>query len=39
MIKILLNLDDLPRPDDAADALGVAVCQIHAGTTLAVREK
>lgn len=31
MIKILLNLDDLPRPDDAADALGVAICQIHAG--------
>lgn len=37
MIKILLNLDDLPRPDDAADALGVAICQIHAGTTLAAR--
>jgi crossover junction endodeoxyribonuclease RuvC len=39
MIKILLNLDDLPRPDDAADALGVAICQIHAGATLAAREK
>lgn len=31
MIKILLNLDTLPRPDDAADALGLAICQIHAG--------
>ncbi len=31
MIKILLNLDSLPRPDDAADALGVAICQLHAG--------
>ena len=31
MIKILLNLDALPRPDDAADALGIAICQIHAG--------
>lgn len=26
MIKILLNLREIPRPDDAADALGVAVC-------------
>jgi crossover junction endodeoxyribonuclease RuvC len=31
MIKILLNLDALPRPDDAADGLGLAICQIHAG--------
>ncbi len=31
MIKILLNLDALPKPDDAADALGIAICQIHAG--------
>lgn len=31
MIKILLNLDTIPRPDDAADALGVAICQLHAG--------
>jgi crossover junction endodeoxyribonuclease RuvC len=26
MIKYLLNLKDLPRPDDAADALGMAIC-------------
>jgi crossover junction endodeoxyribonuclease RuvC len=31
MVKILLNLDKVPRPDDAADALGIAICQIHAG--------
>ena len=31
MVKMLLNLDDLPKPDDAADALGIAICQIHAG--------
>lgn len=31
MIKILLNLDKVPRPDDAADALGLAICQVHAG--------
>lgn len=31
MIKRLLNLDDIPRPDDAADALGLAICQLHSG--------
>lgn len=31
MIKILLNLEKIPKPDDAADALGLAICQIHAG--------
>lgn len=30
MIKVLLNLDEVPKPDDAADALGVAICQVHA---------
>ena len=31
MIKILLNLDTIPRPDDAADALALAICQLHTG--------
>lgn len=31
MIKMLLNLEAAPKPDDAADALGIAICQIHAG--------
>lgn len=31
MVKILLNLETVPRPDDAADALGIAISQIHAG--------
>lgn len=26
MVKILLGLRDIPRPDDAADALAVAIC-------------
>jgi len=26
MIKILLRLNEIPSPDDAADALGIAVC-------------
>jgi crossover junction endodeoxyribonuclease RuvC len=29
MIKVLLNLDKIPRPDDAADALALAICQLH----------
>jgi crossover junction endodeoxyribonuclease RuvC len=28
-VKLLLGLDDLPRPDDAADALAVAICHLH----------
>jgi crossover junction endodeoxyribonuclease RuvC len=26
MVKILLNLEQIPKPDDAADALAVAIC-------------
>lgn len=26
MVKALLNLHDIPRPDDAADALAIAIC-------------
>ncbi len=29
MVKALLNLDDIPRPDDAADALAIAICHLH----------
>jgi len=29
MIKALLELNEVPKPDDAADALAVAVCHIH----------
>lgn len=29
MVKLLLGLDDIPRPDDAADALAVAICHLH----------
>lgn len=33
MVKLLLNLEEKPRPDDAADALAIAICQTHAGNT------
>ena len=29
MVRRVLALDELPRPDDAADALACAVCHIH----------
>ncbi len=29
MVQIVLGLPDLPRPDDAADALAIAVCLAH----------
>ncbi len=28
MVKILLNLDAVPKPDDAADALAIAICHL-----------
>ncbi|HBX70959.1 MAG TPA: crossover junction endodeoxyribonuclease RuvC [Chloroflexi bacterium] len=29
MVKAMLELDEIPHPDDAADALAVAICHIH----------
>ena len=29
MVRALLELDEVPKPDDAADALAVAICHIH----------
>lgn len=29
MVQAILNLKDLPRPDDAADALAIAICHIQ----------
>lgn len=34
MVKILLALTKIPRPDDAADALAIALCHAHAGSTM-----
>ena len=28
MVKMLLDLDEVPQPDDAADALAVAICHL-----------
>ena len=29
MVRVMLNMDDIPRPDDAADALAIALCHAH----------
>ena len=29
MVRTILNLESIPQPDDAADALAVAICHIH----------
>jgi len=31
MVKVLLAMQMLPKPDDAADALAVAICHAHSG--------
>ena len=29
MVKAILSLDEIPTPDDAADALAIAICHLH----------
>lgn len=29
MTRLLLNLDEIPKPDDTADALAMAICHAH----------
>lgn len=29
MVKTLLELDEIPKPDDAADALAIAICHLY----------
>jgi crossover junction endodeoxyribonuclease RuvC len=33
MVRALLGLAEIPRPDDAADALAVALCHFHSART------
>lgn len=34
MVKAILNLEKIPKPDDAADALAVAICHSQTNQTL-----
>ena len=36
MVKMLLALDSVPQPDDAADAIAVAICHIHSAKLIAM---
>jgi crossover junction endodeoxyribonuclease RuvC len=38
MVRMLLALPEVPRPDDAADALAVAVCHLHSARMRALEE-
>ncbi len=29
MVRAMLSLDEIPKPDDAADALAIAICHAH----------
>ncbi len=29
MVRVLLGLPEIPKPDDAADALAIAICHLH----------
>jgi crossover junction endodeoxyribonuclease RuvC len=39
MVKILLSLSQTPKPDDAADALALALCHINTGRLQSIIER
>ena len=39
MVRMLLDLERVPQPDDAADAVAVAVCHIHSARMAALIAK
>ena len=39
MVKAILRLNELPQPDDAADALAVAICHIHSAKMKALNSQ
>ncbi len=38
MVRLLLNLEDIPRPDDAADALAIAICHLRHARLITLSE-
>lgn len=38
MVQKILKLEDIPRPDDAADALAIALCHLHSYRWAEVRK-
>ncbi len=39
MVKLLLGLAEVPKPDDAADALAVAICHVHSQGPAAIADE
>ena len=39
MTQRLLSMDKIPRPDDAADALAIAICHSRSATSLLNRDR
>ncbi len=39
MVKALLEMEEIPKPDDAADALAVAICHIHSARIRALTDE
>lgn len=38
MVRMLLSLESIPKPDDAADALAVAITDLHSARYNAISE-
>jgi crossover junction endodeoxyribonuclease RuvC len=38
LVKLLLGLEAVPQPDDAADALAIAICHLHSARMAALME-
>ena len=36
MVRLLLDLESAPQPDDAADAVAIAICHVHASRLAAL---
>jgi crossover junction endodeoxyribonuclease RuvC len=39
MVQALLELEQVPQPDDAADALAVAICHLHSARIRALEQR
>ena len=39
MVKSILSLNDIPKPDDAADGLAIAICHANSEKYLNIKEK
>lgn len=39
MVQALLDLEQIPQPDDAADALAVAICHLHSARMRALEDR